>query len=137
MTNIHLAFLAFSVVCILLSDHLGMLYFLGKKHTLPLQKLRLLHRLVWIGLLGMIVSGIVLILPDFDYYRSDPAFLIKMGFVLVLVVNGLFIGRLLHTSTLLVPFRELQQSKRLLLLLSGAASAAGWIGATLIGFFWL
>ncbi len=136
MTQLHLLFLAYSAVCILVSDHLGMQYFLGRKPLLPARTMTLLHRLVWIGLLGMIATGVALALPDWDYYATDPAFLLKMGLVGVLCLNGLFIGRLMHTATM-VPFRELPRGKKLLLLTSGGASGAGWICATLIGFFWL
>lgn len=136
MEELHLAFLAFSALVILWSDHLGFLYFIGKKQTLPLNQLKWSHRLVWLGLLGMIGSGALLLLPAWEFYLQDPVFLTKMAFVLVLVINGFAIGFLLPIATK-VPFTQLPNSKKFLLGLSGAASATGWIGAALIGFFWL
>lgn len=136
MEVLHLLSLAFSAACILWSDHLGFLYFIGAKKTLPFTTMQRLHYAVWIGLLGMIASGIALTLPAWSYYMSDPAYIVKMLFVLVLVINGIAIGFLMPISTK-IPFVNLPKSTKTLLLISGAASATSWIAATLIGFFWL
>lgn len=136
MEGLHLLFLAFSALFILISDHDGFLYFRGRKQTLDLRKLQFLHKMIWIGLLGLILTGIIMTIPDWNDYLSDPAFQVKMGFVGVLIINGLFIGRLLHSATH-TPFKDLHGIKKMLLLLSGSASAIGWVGSTLIGFAFL
>ena len=132
--NLHLATLALTALVILYSDHEGFLYMRQKKVTLSPVFVMWSHSLVWIGLLGMIITGIGLVLPAWEYYLGDPVFYVKMGFVLTLAVNGLFIGKLSHVATE-TPYALLDRDTKHTLMLSGALSATGWIGATIIGFF--
>lgn len=133
---IHLTTLALTALVILYTDHRGLKYFLGKEPTLPASFITWSHRLVWLGLLLMIGSGAFLVSEAWSYFSTDPAWLIKMGFVAVLVINACAIGRLSHVATT-TPFAELSITQKRLLLVSGIASSTGWIGSALIGFFWL
>ena len=134
--TIHLWTLGITALVILYSDHEAFSYFRGKKQLLDKRKMELLHYVVWAGLLIMIASGLKLALPAWEYYISEPSFLIKMGFVLVLIVNGVFIGRLTPIASER-PFSDLAARGRLSLLLSGSLSTMGWIGAAVIGFYFL
>lgn len=134
LEELHLAILLITAVVILYSDHEGFAYFREKKLTLSKQFVAWSHRLVWAGLLGMLLTGVVLVFPSWEYWLQDPAFYVKMGFVLTLFINAFFIGKLSHVATE-TPFSLLEQHERQTLLVSGALSAIGWIGAACMGFF--
>jgi hypothetical protein len=136
LEGLHFFTLILTAVVIIYSDHQGFLYFRGKKQTLSPLFLLWSHRLVWIGLLGMIVSGFFMVLPWWERKIQDPAFIVKMFFVLVLVINGVAIGRLSQVAAT-TPFASLDAKKKRILFISGAASAISWIGAATIGFLFL
>lgn len=136
MEEIHLGILLVTVVGILWADHLGFQYFRGQRTTLPALLVTRLHYAVSLGLLGMLVTGTAMAYDRFGYLSSQPVFWLKMFFVAVLVGNALFITRLMQKA-FTTPFLELSARERTVLLVSGAASAAGWIGAATIGLFFL
>lgn len=136
MEEIHLFSLALTALVILYSDYQGFLYFRGKKQLLSKEFVTWSHRLVWAGLCAMLVTGALLLIPRFEYLIREPVFYIKMGFVLVLVVNAFAIGRLSHVATLR-PFIELTKKERTTLLFSAALSGIGWVGAAFVGYFLL
>ncbi len=136
LENVHLLILALTAFVILYSDHQGLDYLRQKKVTLSKRSITRLHRMVWIGLLGMVVTGIALVIPAWEHYLTEPSFYVKMGFVLTLAVNGVFIGKLSHTAAD-TPYPLLESETKKSLLLSGALSSIGWVGATVVGFFFL
>lgn len=136
LLSIHLATLSITALIIIYSDHQGFLYFRGKKQTLSKVFLHWSHILVWTGLLLMITTGVLLTIPAWTYRLQEPTFYIKMGFVLTLVVNAFAIGKLSKVAGE-KPFAQLTTSEQRVLLLSGALSAMGWIGAAVIGKFFL
>lgn len=121
-----------TAVVIVYADHQGFLYFRGSRQTLSPAFLKWSHRLVWTGLLLMIFTGFLLAFPAWEYYLTQPAFLIKMGFVLTLLVNAFAIGTLSRKAGE-VAFAELTKKEKTTLLVSGALSAIGWVGAASIG----
>jgi len=136
MENIHLAILAVTGVLIASADHDAFKYVFAKRSHLEKTKTKILHIGVWIGLVLMILTGAVLAFPLREYYLTDSSFILKMCMVLALVCNGLLIGRLSSVATE-VPFKKLPFSTKVLLLSSGTASISGWVGATIIGLFFL
>lgn len=133
---LHVTVLVFTALVIMYSDHQAFLYLRGKKETLSANFTKWSHRLVWVGLLLMICTGAAMVVPDWEYYLSNPVFLIKMSFVLVLLINAFFIGRLSRVATE-TPFVFVPSEKRTMILISGFLSGIGWIGAAVIGFFFL
>ena len=136
MEEVHVAILAVTALAILVADHYGVSYMRGAHATLPKKRVEILHWLVYGGLLGMVATGVYMVAPAWQYYLSDTVFQLKMAFVAVLLVNSFFISILMKYS-FTTPFAELSNGQKLLLLLSGGASAMGWIGAAVIGFFFL
>ncbi len=134
--EVHLAILAFTALVILYSDHQAFDYFRGKKQLLSKNFVTWSHRLVWAGLIGMITTGVIMVIPTWEYRLQDPAFYIKMGMVAVLIFNAIAIGKLSHVATER-PFAELNTEEKRTLMLSGTLSAIGWISATIIGFVFL
>ncbi len=125
-----------TALVIIYSDHQGFLYFRGKKATLSPTFITWSHRLVWLGLIIIITSGIALAIPAWEYRLSEAVFYIKMGFVLVLLMNAIAIGKLSHKAST-TPFTELTKEEQKTLLVSGALSFMGWVAAAGIGYFLL
>lgn len=136
MEKVHLAVLALTVIGIVFADHEGFAYMRGKKQILDPKRVKVLHYAVGVGLLLMILTGASMALPGLSYYMSEPVFQLKMFFVAVLIVNSFFISRLMHVATE-KPFAALTSRERLPLMVSGAASTIGWVGAAVIGLFFL
>ena len=136
LVSLHLFTLFLTAIVIMYSDHQGYLYFRGKKQTLSVNFLIWSHRIVWIGLLGMIITGVFLTIPSWTYRLQEPAFYVKMGFALMLVVNAFAIGKLAQVASS-TPFNELPLEQKRTLLLAGFLSAVSWFGATCIGIFFL
>lgn len=134
--EIHGAIVLLTALVIIYSDHQGFQYFRGHKQTLSPAFVTWSHRLVWTGLGLIIASGVLLVLPAWEYYLTDPAYYIKMSFVAVLIMNGFAIGKLSHKATT-TPYAELSASEQKTLLVSGALSFAGWVVAITIGLFFL
>jgi hypothetical protein len=134
--TLHLTALALTVLVIFYADHEGFQYFRGKKPLLSKKSVTWAHRLVWTGLILMILSGIGLVLPQWEYTLQEPSFYVKMGFVLVLVMNSFVIGKLAHVAVDR-RFDELSSDIQKTLIVSGVLSGVGWVGAAIIGFFFL
>ena len=130
MTPVHLAILGVTVLTILYSDHLGWQYFRGIKQTLDARIVWRLHYAVWAGLVGMIVTGLMMSWSALSYLITEPVFLLKMGFVAVLVINSLAITTLIGVATT-TPYAALTQKQKAPFILNGALSTIGWVGAIL------
>ncbi|MCE9644293.1 hypothetical protein K8Q93_03585 [Candidatus Parcubacteria bacterium] len=133
---VHIGILCLTALAILLADHDAFTYFRGTKQVLDRKKTMLLHRLVWIGLLGMIATGFLLFWPTRDYLLSgqSPTFFKKMFFVAVLAVNALFIGRLMNVA-FERSFAALSKNEKFWLFASGAISTICWLSAAACAFY--
>lgn len=130
---LHIGILIFSVWNILKADHLGYLWMSGKKDILNEATIVRYHRNVWIGLAGMIVTGILMFWPMREYLLSRYQFFAKMAWVLVLVINGIAVGRL-HKIATRSKFSDLSVRDRLPLLISGGISTVAWLSAIILAF---
>lgn len=136
LSTIHVGILIITMLVVIYTDHLGLLYVLGKKAVLSKQLVTWLHRVVLVGLLGMIGTGFFLFLPMSEYLLSKPNFYVKMLFVLTLVVNAFVINAFMKHA-FIMPFKQLPSNIRRNLLISGAVSTLGWLGAILGGLYLL
>ncbi|MBU6310483.1 hypothetical protein KGO06_00920 [Patescibacteria group bacterium] len=132
-TTLHLAILVATVCGIVWADYLGWRYFRGEVVTLDRRVVSRLHTFVWFGLVGMVLSGAYLAYDRVAYLSGLPSFWLKMAFVLLLIVNSFVIHWLMQRA-FEKPFAALPRHEQFLLMLSGAASTLGWVGAALIGF---
>lgn len=131
---LHLFTLGFLAWNILRADHLGFLWIRGKVVHLDEPSVHRYHRNTWIGLCGMIITGVLLFLPMREYLLERPQFYLKMAFVVTLIANGFVIGHLQKTARTQA-FENLTFRQKLPLLLSGAVSTIAWIGAATTAFF--
>ena len=124
----HISSLVFVVVITLLADSEGFSWLLGKKEMLNEKVVHKLHKFMWLGLLLMIFTGFIMFWPLREYLLTHTPFQIKMAFVLALLINAVFIGKLSKVASE-KPFKELSKKQKFLLLVSGMVSFVGWIGA--------
>ena len=127
---LHLLILLATAVGIGKADKLGMAWMRGKKETLDAVVLKRYHWWVVMGLVGMILTGIGLVWPNPSDYVHNPAFIVKMVLVGMLVVNSFVIGSLMKVATVR-SYTSLSTREKLPLFVSGVASAVGWVGAVI------
>ena len=129
---VHIVALVLSFGTILVVDWLGLLWLLGRVHMHESGKLEAAAKpLIWGGLALLLASG-ALIDPDL----TNPVTAVKLGAVLVLMLNGLSIAPAMHQLLALPPetrFGELGRKLRLRLMIALSVSQACWWTAVLIG----
>lgn len=131
---VHILVLIFIAWQVVQADQLGFEWMRGKVRTLDEVRVGMYHRNTWIGLGGMIATGLLMFWPMREYLLTRPQFYIKMSFVLALIINGFVIGRLQKLATTKA-YAGLTTKEKLPLLISGAISTLGWVGAATMAFF--
>jgi nitrate reductase gamma subunit len=134
LVYVHVGTLFLLIPVILFADHEGFSWMRGNKETLNEKTLKILHRLVWTGLIVMITTGAIMFWPLRDYLLHNFAFYAKMVFVAVLIINSLFVGKLMLIATER-SFESLSIEEKRPILISGVASSIGWIGAIISAIF--
>ncbi len=130
----HITALVFVAIVLFLADGEAFAWFRGKKPVLDGKKLRLYHRLMWTGLILMMVTGFGLFWPARGFLLGSTVFLIKMFFVGLLAINSFFIGNLMDVA-LLRSYASLTTREKMPLFISGAVSGISWLGAFTAAFF--
>lgn len=128
LLQIHITAVFVTLIAVVVADSHGLLWMLGKMETLPKKRMALLHKTVWVGLFCIIAAGISMFLGYPEYLLSLPAFQFKALFVTFLLLNAFFIGGHLSIATQR-SFSDLTVKQKATLLISGAVSTIGWIGA--------
>jgi hypothetical protein len=128
LLQIHLTAVFATLSLVVVADTHGLLWVLGKMSILPKRRMELLHRAIWIGLFCIVGAGVTMFSSYPEYLLTLPAFQLKMFFVAGLLLNAIFIGKHLNSAATRT-FASLTGKERLILLLSGAVSTLGWIGA--------
>lgn len=127
---IHIGSLFVAGAGVLYADQLAFAWLRGKKETLQHSHLLQAHYLVSAALAAIVLSGAYMFWPMRTYLLQQPLFYLKMFFVGALILNALVIGTLLRIATH-KPFHILTRKEKFPLMLSGAISTIGWIGAGL------
>ena len=130
----HITSLCLAVCGIVFADHLGFAWVRGKKQTLESRTLIRTHWFVGIGLGLMVGSGSVLFWNSKDYLLTDPAFYIKMSFVLALIINSFIIEKFMQVATV-ASYATLTPAQKKPLIISGGMSTVSWLGAGITAFF--
>jgi hypothetical protein len=128
MVTIHLAFLVFSIAVMIFADKQALSWVLGRRERLDERTLQRTHLLMWVGLGGMIITGVIMASSYLDVLMQQPYFIGKMLFVGILFTNGIVIGYLTPIASTR-SFASLSTLEKIPLLVSGAASLVGWVGA--------
>ncbi len=129
---IHLVSLIVGFGAVLVVDTFGLLMILEKIPLSLLKKTaRITQRLIWAGWVGMVISGINLILLK-GYV--DNLTRIKLFLVLMIGVNGIFLHLIKKALSGFENKKDVPNVWRFRIALSSAISQTGWWGAILIGF---
>lgn len=133
MLPLHILSFGFVIGVSAIADKDALSWMLGSRETLEEGRLRQYHRMIWVGLGALLITGALLLFPARLYLLGDILFDIKLLFVVILMVNALLIGRLAeHAVT--VPFREVSARDKRALFASGAISLLSWGAAAGIAF---
>lgn len=132
MNTLHVIAVFGSLIAVLYADYHGGRWFRGKVETLAQATVDRMHAAVSVGLAALLLTGGLMFIDRASYLLSQPVFIAKMGFVLALVINGFFIGRISRLATS-SSFAALSPSQKRTVFISGAVSAIGWLGAISLG----
>lgn len=131
---LHILTLAFIAWNVFHADHMAFSWTTGKQSKLDAVLVKKYHYRIWAGLLGMIITGLLLFYPEREELLGRPQFYAKMGFVVALVLNSIAIG-FLQKRAVEHSYKELSFGQRLPLFISGVVSTLGWLGAAGMAFF--
>lgn len=131
---LHIGVLLFIVWNIFLADKIAFAWFKGKIQTVDAVKIKKFHNNIFNGLIGMVITGLVLFWPLRDVLLVSPAFRIKMLFVVVLFINSFFVGKFMSVSSE-KKYSELSLKEKLPLVIIGTVSTIAWISAILTANF--
>ncbi len=129
--GVHIVSIFLAIGGILWADHTAYHWFTSKKEVLDHRTLRWLHGIVGTALGLLIGSGIILFWPAHNYLLSQPLFLLKMLFVVLLVINSIAIDRLMHRAANF-PYRLLPRAQKIPLFISGGVSAFCWVATIVV-----
>lgn len=136
LTIIHVLGVVMGMGAALMSDMLFSFFGHNKKlsHT-ETRTLTLLSRVVLVGLVIIILSGIGLFLSDVSKYLVSVKFLVKMTIMLVLLANGFILH--VYISKLMIKRGFLSDHKytgaRKLAFSCGAISVVSWFSLCILG----
>lgn len=102
--------------------------------------LNLVSKVIWVGLILLIISGIGLYLPEAERLNQSSKFLTKMIVVAVVLVNGIALNLIVAPKLKKISFEkkhehvpgELRRLRRIAFAL-GAVSFVSWYSALLLG----
>jgi len=133
MPLLHVVCVILTIPVVFYSDVIGHAWFVGKKPLLDKKLIVTLHRLVWVGLFGMVVTGVIMIADKSAEFFAKPAFQVKMACVIALIINSFVIEKVMAVATE-KKYATLTTRERLFIMTSGAVSIVGWLGALLCAF---
>lgn len=123
---IHIGAFVVTIIAVVIADVQALLWVIGKLPTLHKRPIDVLHYLVSVGLFVSVTSGAFLFWPLREYLVTVETFWVKMVFVAVLIINSFVIAQHMHIPTKRT-FASLSTVERRPLLISGGASAVGWV----------
>jgi hypothetical protein len=132
----HVASVVIGMGAAMISDVLFNFY--SKDKILSKQELKVLSAfsaIVWVGLGGIIITGLGIFLSNPEFYASSDKFLIKMTIVGILTLNGYVLARFVQPHLVHRAFLTSRKERtvRRLAFACGAISLVSWIGALVLG----
>lgn len=134
MVLIHVAALLVTLYFIFHADKMAFSWMRGERQTLDMKEVRKHHWIISIGLAVLIITGGLMFLGHTNRLLSNPAFIAKMVFVAFLVINSVVIHFLMDIAETRT-YKSLSNKEKFPLLISGAVSTIGWLGAIVCAAF--
>lgn len=89
---------------------------------------------IWLALGILILSGIALFLSNPEFYAQSPKFILKMGIVGILTLNGMLMTGYLHRNMEKLNFQTPGNIRlKRTAMISGAISISSWYVAFILG----
>lgn len=129
--NLHIAVIVSAIGLVLLNDLIGLVWVLGLKAQLSERFLKIAHRIICVAFLGAVGTGVALAVSIPDAVQHN-GFWIKMTFVAMVGVNGIFMGRKSRTLAR-QRFASFPTRTKINLTLSVALSLFLWLGTAVLG----
>ncbi len=129
---IHLISLVVGFGAVIVVDVWGLLWILNKQKLSQVMSVAgVTQKLIWLGFLGLVVSGLFL-----GAHYDKPRTQLKIGLVVMLGINGLYLAYLKNWAEKLgdVKFGKSPVMFRLQMAMATTVSQIGWWGAVIIGF---
>ena len=98
-----------------------------------------MSKIIWIGILIIVISGLFILLSDIERYTHSAKFLLKMLVVWIIVINGLILNFVITPKLPNVNFGKINPSEdktrsiRKLVSVAGAISATSWWTVFILG----
>jgi hypothetical protein len=129
--SVHGPLAGVSFLMVTISDFYGLLWVWGKLSMLNLRVLVWLHRIVFVGLGGLILTGLTMVFLNSADYLTNLQFWAKMFFVAVLFWNSFRIGKELNIPSQKT-FQELTVLEKRNMLIIGGTSIVAWISVFIL-----
>lgn len=133
LENLHVSVIIFAIGLVLLIDFIGLFWVLGLKQQFSERFLWIAHWLISTAFLGAIGSGVALAISKPEVFQHDGIW-IKIAFVAMIGVNGLFMGKKCRTLAR-QRFRTLSTRTKINASASMLLSLFPWLTTALIGLF--
>ena len=115
-----------------------------KIEDVELKILKTMSKIIWMGLLIIVISGVFLFLSDIERYSVSAKFLVKMIVVGIIIVNGALLNFVVTPKLTQIQFGEFGEvgdigdvqgirNLRRLAFASGAVSMTSWWTAFILG----
>lgn len=123
----------------LVSDVLFNIYIKDKKINITENHtLEILSKIIWVSLIGVVISGLAIFFSDTAKYMASHKFILKMLIVGIIIINGLLFAFITHGSLRKINFRDTNiQYKyvriRKLSFAFGSISIISWFCAFILG----
>lgn len=102
--------------------------------------MRILSEVIWAALLALVITGLLLYIPDAARLNQTPKFLVKVIAVAVLIANGVLLNLYLTPKLTKISFGERHHHEpgelfhiRKIAFASGAVSITSWYTAFILG----
>jgi len=100
----------------------------------------MLSQLIWLAILMIVITGVLIYIPESQRLNQTPKFLVKALIVLIVIVNGAFLNLLIAPKLVKISFNEKESlnSFKMKIIKSiafalGAISIVSWYSAFLLG----
>jgi len=129
---IHLISLIMGFGAVIVIDTFGLLWVMNKiKLQTVNQTANITQRLIWIGWLGLVITGTILVLMRGSISNIT---MVKVFFVAMLGVNGIFLHLIKKNFDKLKDLENIPAIYKFRIALTSVISQLGWWGAIVIGF---
>lgn len=129
--SIHEPLAGLSFLAVIISDLYGATWVMGWQKNLNRRILEVMHRLVYVGLGGLILTGLSMVALNSEEFLTNITFWAKMFFVAVLFWNAGRIGKEVEMPAHKT-FSELTWAQKKHIFIVGGTSIVSWVAVLVL-----